>query len=168
MSDRTHRWATKPRQKRTRRLNDPRATRQTRLPHAKLTTIKPKDTRYDQGTTGWQVTACLIAAARPGGQPQAPVADVSGGKVTCAAPGWLDTGHRHAGADVGAPSHGLQANHARAADGAKSVESPEFCAGSTDPLSLIACDQLPGNVRAAVPYLDAAVSAQVKPPRRMP
>ncbi|WP_208394390.1 hypothetical protein, partial [Pseudochelatococcus lubricantis] len=36
------------------------APRPARLPNPKPTTIKPKDSRYERGTTGGQVTDCKI------------------------------------------------------------------------------------------------------------
>jgi hypothetical protein len=66
-SGRIPRWATRPRQKRAGRLSNPRAPRPPRLPHPKPTTINPKDSRHERGTTGGQVKcicACDIGRAR--------------------------------------------------------------------------------------------------------
>ena len=54
-SGRIHRSAIRPPQKRAERLSYLMESRPARLPHPKPTTIKPKDSRYDQGTTGGQV-----------------------------------------------------------------------------------------------------------------
>ena len=51
-SGRIPRWATRPRQKRAQRLNYLAAPRPARLPDSKPTTIQPKDSRYERGTTG--------------------------------------------------------------------------------------------------------------------
>jgi hypothetical protein len=48
----THRSPTKPRQKRAGRLSYLMAPRPARLPNPKPTTINPKDSRYERGTTG--------------------------------------------------------------------------------------------------------------------
>ena len=63
MSGRTPRWATRPPQKRAGRLSNLRAPRPARLPNPKPTTINPKDSRYDRGTTGGQVSAFGVRAA---------------------------------------------------------------------------------------------------------
>ncbi len=56
MSGRIPRWATKRPQKRAGRSSNFTAPRPARLPHPKTTTINPKDSRYERGTTGRQVT----------------------------------------------------------------------------------------------------------------
>ena len=55
MSGPTHRWETNPQQKRAGRLNYLKPPHPTRLPHPKPPNIKPKDSRYERGTTGGQV-----------------------------------------------------------------------------------------------------------------
>jgi hypothetical protein len=55
ISGRIHRWATRPLQKRAGRLSNLRTPRSARLPNSKPTAIKPKDSRYERGTTGGQV-----------------------------------------------------------------------------------------------------------------
>ena len=61
MSGRIPRWATRPRQKRAGRSSYLMATRPTRLPNPKPMPINPKDSRYERGTTGGQVSChrCL-------------------------------------------------------------------------------------------------------------
>ena len=49
------RLATRPQQKHAERLSNLRAPRPARLPNPKPTTINPKDSRYERGTTGGQV-----------------------------------------------------------------------------------------------------------------
>ena len=51
------RWAIGVQQKRAGRLSNLRAPRPARVSNAKPTTIKPKDSRYDRGTTGGQVNS---------------------------------------------------------------------------------------------------------------
>ena len=55
-SGRTPRLATRPRQNRAGRLSNLKAPCPARLPNPKPTTINPKDSRYERGTTGGQVT----------------------------------------------------------------------------------------------------------------
>lgn len=55
MSGRIPRWATRHQQKRVGRLSNLTAPRPTHLPHPKPTTVNPKDSRYERGTTGGQV-----------------------------------------------------------------------------------------------------------------
>ena len=55
MSGRIPRSPTRLRQKRAGRLSYLMATRPARLPSSKPTNIKPKDSRYERGTTGGQV-----------------------------------------------------------------------------------------------------------------
>src|SRR5690606_17120037 len=54
-SGRIPRWPTRRQQKRAGRLSNLRAPRPARLPNSKPTTINPKDSRYERGTTGGQV-----------------------------------------------------------------------------------------------------------------
>src|SRR5690606_5204998 len=56
-SGRIPHWAIGVQQKRAGRLSNLRAPRPARLPNPKPTTINPKDSRYERGTTGGQVTA---------------------------------------------------------------------------------------------------------------
>ena len=58
-SGRTHPSATRPQQKRAGRSSYLMATRPTRLPSLQPMTIKPKDSRYERGTTGGQVNLNL-------------------------------------------------------------------------------------------------------------
>lgn len=51
-SGRIHRWATRPLSRRAGRLSNVMAPRPARLPRPKPTTIKPKDSRHERGTTG--------------------------------------------------------------------------------------------------------------------
>jgi hypothetical protein len=62
-SGRISRWATKPPPKRVGHLSNLTAPRPTRLPPPKPTTIKSKDSRYERGTTGGQVTSFTNAPA---------------------------------------------------------------------------------------------------------
>ena len=52
-------WATRPQQKRAGRLSYLIATRPARLSNPKPTTINPKDSRYERGTTGGQVRTAI-------------------------------------------------------------------------------------------------------------
>ena len=62
LSGRIPRWTTRPPQKRAERSSKLIASRPARLPHPKPTTIKPKDSRYDRGTTGGQVNPPRLTA----------------------------------------------------------------------------------------------------------
>src|SRR5690606_15094446 len=55
-SGRIPHWAIGVQQKRAGRLSNLRAPRPARLPNPKPTTINPKDSRYERGTNGGQVT----------------------------------------------------------------------------------------------------------------
>src|SRR5690606_20255840 len=61
-SGRIPHWAIGVQQKRAGRLSNLRAPRPARLPNPKPTTINPKDSRYERGTTGGQVK-CVAHAA---------------------------------------------------------------------------------------------------------
>ena len=65
-SGRIPRWATRPPQKRAGRLSNLMAPRPARLPHPKPTTIKPKDSRYERGTTGGGARASSRILRFPG------------------------------------------------------------------------------------------------------
>src|SRR5690606_29067891 len=56
-SGRIPHWAIGVQQKRAGRLSNLRAPRPARLPNPKPTTINPKDSRYERGTNGGQVTS---------------------------------------------------------------------------------------------------------------
>src|SRR5690606_34646871 len=60
-SGRIPHWAIGVQQKRAGRLSNLRAPRPARLPNPKPTTINPKDSRYERGTNGGQVTSCGLA-----------------------------------------------------------------------------------------------------------
>ena len=64
-SGRIHRWPTRPQQRRAGRLSYLMAPRSARLPNLKPTTVNPKDSRYERGTTGGRSdvvgTFCLRA-----------------------------------------------------------------------------------------------------------
>lgn len=72
-SGRIHRLATGPRPKRAGRLSNLRAPRPARLPNPIQTNINPKDSRYERGTNGGQVSElpeplnCACSAGDPDG-----------------------------------------------------------------------------------------------------